>query len=275
MARGGVSGAQSGALRGRACFPRRGRVELAGMAQGGAGRRDGGRQRSSGTARARERLSREKEQYTDSIYILSVITGRADTLRAAGIEPAAALLASIAAYTDLLLVWNRKINLTTITDPAEILARNFVESFCGARWLARETGLLCDIGSGAGFPGLALKLVRPGWRVRLFEPNLKKAAFLAEVGRQLRLADVEVVRARWEDARVANDSVDAVTARAVGGYEQIISSAKRALKADGQLLLWVGASESAKLQSTPDWKWEAEVLPGSRERVLLVGTPLR
>jgi len=245
------------------------------MAQRGGGRRHGGRQRSSGTASGRQRLAGEERKYTYDINIARVISARGDTLRVAGIEPTAALLDSIAAYAELLLVWNRKINLTTITDPAEILARNFVESFCGARWLARETGILCDIGSGAGFPGLALKLVRPGWQVRLFEPNLKKAAFLAEVARHLELADVEVVRMRWEDARVANESVDAVTARAVGSYEQIIGSAGRALKADGRLLLWVGASESAKLQSTPDWKWEMEALPGSRERVLLVGAPLR
>jgi 16S rRNA (guanine527-N7)-methyltransferase len=245
------------------------------MAQHGAGRTHGGRQRSGGTASARERLSGEGRRDTHKITILSVIQKGADRLRAAGIEPTAALLDSIAAYSELLLLWNRKINLTTITDPAEILARNFVESFCGARWLARETGLLCDIGSGAGFPGLALKLVRPGWQVRLFEPNLKKAAFLAEVARHLGLTDVEVVRMRWEDAHVANESVEAVTARAVGGYEQIISSAWSALKANGRLLLWVGASEGARLQSTPDWKWETEVLPGSRERVLLVGAPLR
>jgi len=245
------------------------------MAQHGAGRRHGGGQRSGRTASAREHLSGENGLLTNTLSISRVITERGDTLRAAGIEPTAPLLDSIAAYAELLLLWNRKINLTTITDPSEILARNFVESFCGARWLARETGILCDIGSGAGFPGLALKLVRPGWQVRLFEPNLKKAAFLAEVARHLELADVEVVRMRWEDARVANESVDAVTARAVGSYEQIIGSAGRALKADGRLLLWVGASESAKLQSTPDWKWEMEALPGSRERVLLVGAPLR
>ena len=245
------------------------------MAQRGAGRRHGGRQGNSGAASAGERLSGEKSDYTNRVYIESIIRGRADTLRAAGIEPAAALLDSLAAYSELLLAWNRKINLTTITDPAEILARNFVESFCGARWLARETGMLCDIGSGAGFPGLALKLVRPAWQVRLFEPNLKKAAFLSEVSRQLGLPGVEVVRARWEDAPITNESVDAVTARAVGGYEQIISSAGRAMKANGRLLLWLGASESAKLQSTPGWKWETEALPGSRDRVLLVGAPLK
>ncbi len=198
---------------------------------------------------------------------------QAAKFRAAGIELTPALAGAIVAYSQLLLRWNRKINLTTITDPQEILRRNFVESFYGARWLADPSGTLCDVGSGAGFPGLALKLVRPGWSVRLFEPNLKKAAFLAEVARQLHLADVEVLRQRWQESEIALHSIDTVTVRAVGGYEAIANRAQNVLKPTGRLLLWLGAVEAEIVSRGSAWKWQTESLPDSRERVLLVGMP--
>jgi 16S rRNA (guanine(527)-N(7))-methyltransferase RsmG len=203
-----------------------------------------------------------------------LVIERSGAFRAAGIEPSPSLASAIAAYCQLLLRWNEKINLTAITDLEEILTRNFIECFQGARWLEAEAGSLCDVGSGAGFPGLALKLARPGWTVRLFEPNLKKAAFLAEVSRQINLHKVEIVRERWEDASVADSSADVVTARAVGGYREIATKAHRVLRGAGKLLLWVAAEEGGKLRGSPGWKWEVERLPESRERILLVGTRL-
>src|SRR5208282_515753 len=135
-----------------------------------------------------------------------------DDLRAAGAEPDAALLAAMAAYIELLLRWNRKINLTAITDVEEIVYRNFVESFSGAWCLEGPTGRYCDVGSGAGFPGLALKLIRPGWHLTLLEPTGKKAAFLAEVARSLRLKEVEVQTTRWQESQIQPGTLDAVTA---------------------------------------------------------------
>jgi 16S rRNA (guanine527-N7)-methyltransferase len=223
---------------------------------------------------AKKRSSGEGTILTHNKLIACVI-GRAAAIRAAGIEPDPALLEVMAAYCGLLLRWNRKISLTSITDPAEIVSRHFLESFYGARWLETDAGTLCDVGSGAGFPGLALKLVRPRWRVRLFELNLKKAAFLAEAARQLKLEEVEVVRERWQDAAVAPNSVEVVSARAVGNYEEIVDKAHEVLKPNGRLLLWLGAADSERLRQAPGWKWENEFLPGSRERVLLVGTPVR
>src|SRR5262245_48965563 len=87
-------------------------------------------------------------------------------------------------YTRILLAWNDKINLTAIRDPLEILYRHFCESMFGATVLPVEKCRLADVGSGPGFPGLALKFVRPDLDVFLVESNVKKATLIAEVIRK-------------------------------------------------------------------------------------------
>ncbi len=192
-------------------------------------------------------------------------------LESAGIDPAPALLDAIATYIELLLRWNRKINLTAITDPREMLVRNFAESFLAARWLRGATGRLCDVGSGAGFPGLALKLLLPDWDVVLIEPNAKKCAFLAEAARVLGLRRVEVERCPWEQSLVPAHSLDAVTSRALGGYAELASWAHQKLLPGGRLILWLGAHVAAEMCRVEGWRWEQEAVHGSRERVLMVG----
>src|SRR5260370_32623391 len=82
-------------------------------------------------------------------------------------------------YIEILLAWNEKINLTAIRDPLEILYRHFCESMVAAEIIPERGGRLADVGSGGGFPGLPLKIIRPAWRVFLVPSNLKKATFLA------------------------------------------------------------------------------------------------
>src|SRR6266851_5084734 len=90
-------------------------------------------------------------------------------------------------YIKILLAWNDKVNLTAIRDPLEILYRHFCESMFAGISVPIERGRLADVGSGGGFPGLPLKILRPGLQVFLIESNLKKATFLAEVIRELGL----------------------------------------------------------------------------------------
>lgn len=208
----------------------------------------------------------------NSKYIHNALRSYLQSLRLAGVDPAPPLLDSIASYIELLLRWNRKVNLTAITDPGEIVVRNFVESFLAVRWLPAGQGHLCDVGSGAGFPGLALKLLLPGWHITLLEPTLKKAAFLSEAARTLSLRDVVVERCPWQDSSLASGSLDAVTSRALGRYADLARWASRRLKPAGKLILWLGARDAAKLKDLPGWGWEQEAVPESRERVLLIGT---
>jgi len=210
----------------------------------------------------------------DSNIICETVVANQDFLRTAGIEPTPALLQSVATYIELLLRWNRKLNLTAITDPREIVTRNFVESFLATRWLQQSEGRLCDVGSGAGFPGLALKLVLPKWHVNLVEPTTKKAVFLTEAARTLGLRNVQVDSCRWQESKLPPSSADAITSRALGGHRELAEWAKERLKPGGKLILWLGVSDAQVVTRFGNWHWELEAVAGSRERVILVGTHL-
>ena len=95
-------------------------------------------------------------------------------------------LSQVAAYLDLLRKWNAKINLTAIRGPEEIVTRHFGESFFAARHLLSSElspSSAIDIGSGAGFPGLPMKIWSPSIELTLIESNSRKTTFLREVAR--------------------------------------------------------------------------------------------
>jgi 16S rRNA (guanine527-N7)-methyltransferase len=187
-----------------------------------------------------------------------------------GVEVGEQLAEQIGIYVQTLLFWNQKVNLTAVTDQQEILTRHFGESMFGAQFLARTDGALADVGSGAGFPGLALKLVCPALRVLLIEPVIKKAVFLAEVVRALELKGVEVAKERTE--RIGGLRVDMVTARAVGDLSGLLGWAAGALGSGGQAMLWLGATDADAARSVKGWDWSEPVrIPLSKQRVILSG----
>src|ERR1700683_3079860 len=102
-------------------------------------------------------------------------------LRAYGIDASPRVCDQIQTYIDLLLLWNKKLSLTTHVDPSEILRFHFGESAFGLKSMPTAKGRLGDIGSGAGFPGLPIALLCPDLEVSLIESNGKKSAFLSEV----------------------------------------------------------------------------------------------
>src|SRR5262249_19311321 len=118
-------------------------------------------------------------------------------------------------YMRILLAWNDKINLTAIRDPLEILYRHFCESMYAASAVPVENGRLADVGSGGGFPGLPLKIIRPQLQVFLIESNIKKATFLAEAIRELGLADTRVLVRRYEELSEEVAPLDFVCSRAL------------------------------------------------------------
>jgi 16S rRNA (guanine527-N7)-methyltransferase len=157
-------------------------------------------------------------------------------------------ISQVIAYLELLLRWNKKINLTSIRDEPSCVRRHFGESLCLGRWV-RLQGRLLDIGSGAGFPGLCLKIIFPDLSVTLLEPVAKKRAFLKEVARVCGMNCVEVRRERLKDfAREPSPPVyDAATARAVGHLEELVPLAARCLKAGGELFLWLSRRQASSI----------------------------
>ncbi len=173
---------------------------------------------------------------------------------------------------ELLLLWNQRVSLTSVRQPQEILERHFGESMFAAGQVPIEHGRLADVGSGAGFPGLALKLICPRLQVTLIEPNAKKAAFLAEVRRELKLADVEIERRRIEELGAGFGVMDYVTARAVGRLDQLVKWAQGVLKVGGLLVLWVGERDRRRIIAMQGVTWREPIrIPMSERRFLLVG----
>ncbi|MGH9795487.1 MAG: 16S rRNA (guanine(527)-N(7))-methyltransferase RsmG [Candidatus Acidiferrales bacterium] len=177
----------------------------------------------------------------------------------------------IALYVKTLLFWNQRINLTAVTDPHEILRRHFGESMFGAQFLEGSGGTIFDVGSGAGFPGLPLKILRPSLHVKLIEPVTKKAAFLSEIARLLELSHVEVLRRRIEDMDEAS-AADCIVARAVGDLSGLLSWAGRAANVGAQTLLWLGREDAISASRIAGWSWaDPAPIPLSRNRVVLSG----
>ena len=136
--------------------------------------------------------------------------------------PTPELCAQLALYLDLILKWNEKINLTAIRSPEEIVRRHFGESLFAATHLGPAATLL-DFGSGAGFPGLPIQLLRRDLKVTLAESRARKAAFLREAVRTLAV-NTEVWSARVE-SMPAGRTFDAVTLRAVDQMDLAIQAA--------------------------------------------------
>src|SRR5215813_2829656 len=177
-------------------------------------------------------------------------------------------------YTTLLLAWNDKVNLTAIRDPLEILYRHFCESMYGATVLPVEKCRLADVGSGAGFPGLALKIARPDLELFLVESNVKKATFIAEVIRELGLTDAKVLVSRFEELGEEVAPLDFVCSRALGDFPQFLAWAGSPQVLARSVLLWLGRRDLDDVRAVQGWEWEAPIaMPHSLQRVLLRGTP--
>jgi len=141
-----------------------------------------------------------------------------------------------------------------------------------SRVIADRNGRLADVGSGAGFPGVPLKLLIPTLDIVLIEPNAKKAAFLAEVVRELKLEGLEVYRGRFDNLTAAS-GFDYVTARALGMHEEFVQWSRTVISVDGSVILWLGEKDAVHVSLQKSWRWSKPLpIPGSHSRVLLVGS---
>ena len=194
-------------------------------------------------------------------------------LREFQVELTPAQVTSVQRYVAMLLAWNEKVNLTAIHDPLEVLYRHFCESMYAAAAVPLQAGRLADVGSGGGFPGLALKIARPELQVFLIESNVKKATFLAEVVRDLGLSDARVLVSQYEELGEEVAPLDFVCSRALGEFDKFLAWAHSDRIAANRAILWVGARDIDGIRRITGWGWKDPIpIPRSLQRILLVGT---
>jgi 16S rRNA (guanine527-N7)-methyltransferase len=174
------------------------------------------------------------------------------TTRAWGLALSSAQLDQLAIYAAELRSWNARVNLTAITDEAGIVARHFLDSLrCASSWGDAPDSLI-DIGTGAGFPGLPLKILRPALRLTLVESVGKKAEFLRHMRDLLDLADVEVVVARAEAAGrdgAHRERYQVCTARAVADLRVLAEYCLPLCRIGGRFLAPKGAQAADEVRA--------------------------
>ncbi len=190
-----------------------------------------------------------------------------------GAQLAPDLLQQLDVYLELLVRWNARVNLTAVRDPEQIVTRHFGESLFAAHQLldsADPATTIADIGSGAGFPGIPIKLWAPHVSLTLIESQNKKATFLREVIRALKLDGAEVFCGRAEHwGRTAN----IVTMRAVERFERVLPVAAGLVASGGRLCLLIGEQQMPAAAAVLDKPWhcvDLRAIPGSDDRVVAI-----
>ena len=149
-------------------------------------------------------------------------------------------------YCELLREWNGKFNLTAITDPRQIYIRHFLDCLLLTEYELK--GTLCDIGSGAGFPGVVLKIACPELAVTLLEPNNKKVRFLNELTSQLALEGITALPVRAEEyAHEHFQQADYAVSRAVAPLNILVELALPSVKTGGHFLAAKGPKASEEI----------------------------
>ena len=175
-------------------------------------------------------------------------------LRQLGLD--AALAEPLLAYLALLARWNATYNLTAIRDPREMLAKHLLDSLAMQPFV-RGLGSLADLGTGPGLPGIPLAIATPALQVTLVESNGKKARFLREAVRQLKLANVQVAESRIEAFR-PEATFDAITARALATLPLILELGGHLPGPNGRLLAMKGVLPEDEIAALPaGWRLQA------------------
>lgn len=177
------------------------------------------------------------EHYGD--FVVQVLSCQASRV---GIQLTSEQLDACRRYASELIAWNQKINLTTITEASEVAIKHFLDSLYGVRVLSRDTRdmAILDIGTGAGFPGIPLKIVRPDVELYLLEKNAKKCSFLANVSGKLRLQKTLIINKGLEWALVEDawqHKFSHIVARAIN-IDNVLPEITTLLRKGGKFILY-------------------------------------
>ncbi|MFT8318100.1 MAG: 16S rRNA (guanine(527)-N(7))-methyltransferase RsmG [Sporolactobacillus sp.] len=153
-------------------------------------------------------------------------------------------------YYQLLMEWNKRVNLTAIIEKKEVMIKHFYDSLTAAFFVTFKEGqTLCDVGSGAGFPGIPLKILYPGLRLTIVDSLRKRLDFLDEVKNQLRLEDVSLYHDRAETFAhrpEMREKFDWVTARAVANLTVLVEYCLPLVRLDGTFIALKGSHAGAE-----------------------------
>ena len=193
-----------------------------------------------------------------------------------GVELTERGLEQLSLYLELLLRWNRRVNLTGLRQPRTIVRRLFGESLYLSR-VVELRGWLVDVGSGAGFPGLALKLVAPDLRVTLIEARQRKCAFLKEVVRECGFYAIDVVTERfesWVGGRESREKADLITTRAVKVDNRLLESMSAFLSEKGKAIFFATSDNAGSIMShASGLVWQQPlVIPSAGNSQIVVGS---
>lgn len=149
-------------------------------------------------------------------------------------------------YAKLLSEWNEKINLTAITEKEQVYLKHFYDSLTILKVIdLNEVDSLCDLGTGAGFPGIVLKIFFPNLKLTLVDALNKRIKFLQVIVQNLNLKDVTLVHARAEEyGKAHRECFDVVTARALSSFPILLEYAIPMLKVGGNLIAMRGLNDS-------------------------------
>jgi 16S rRNA (guanine527-N7)-methyltransferase len=198
-----------------------------------------------------------------------------------GVSLNSAQLASFLKYLRDLQGWNKKINLTSITDEKDIIIKHFLDSLTPIGFLSGVETLL-DIGSGGGFPGLPLKIAMPSLKVTMMDSVEKKVHFIRHMIRTLDLKDAEAISGRVEAPDLIyrlSGAFDCVTSRAFAELEAFVTLGAPYVKSGGMLLAMKGPAVEEELKAMGDVKglglsapevYEVEVPFSGRKNSLVV-----
>ncbi len=169
-------------------------------------------------------------------------------------------------YMQLLLEWNEKINLTAITEPEEIILKHFVDSMTIASYIEKNAKLI-DVGTGAGFPGIPLKIIREDIEITLLDSLNKRVNFLKEVIEQLGLSQIKAIHSRVEEFGKNNNyrqTFDYATSRAVANLSTLAEYLIPLVKIQGSCIGMKGPNIEEEIQQS---KKAISILGGKIDKI--------
>lgn len=174
-------------------------------------------------------------------------------------------------YMKLLIEWNNKINLTAITDEKEIITKHFVDSLIISKYINNNEKIM-DIGTGAGFPGIPIKIINENVRINLVDSLNKRILFLNEVINELQIKDINAIHSRAEDlARLSQyrENYDIVVSRAVARLNTLLEYMMPFVKVGGVCICMKGSN----IDELEEAKKAIEILGGKLENIEEVTLP--